>query len=65
MKKKNKGEKVKGTEKGGEECCGVSDFDFLAVRRAEGADVCHSFLVRLDRRCRVCQRDIQEVRRQS
>lgn len=42
-------------------CGDVSDLEFLAVRRAEGADVCHSFLVRLDRRGRVCQRNIQEV----
>lgn len=35
--------------------------EFLAVRRAEGADVCHSFLVRLDRCGRVCQRNIEEV----
>jgi hypothetical protein len=42
-------------------CGGVSDLEFLAVRRAEGADVCHSFLVRLDRRGRVCQRNRQEV----
>ena len=38
-------------------CGGVSDLEFLAVRRAEGADVCNSFLVRLDRCGRVCQRN--------
>ena len=38
-------------------CGDVSDLEFLAVRRAEGADVCNSFLVRLDRCGRVCQRN--------
>lgn len=57
--KKNKG-KIRGQKEGKEEG-GVSDMEFLAVRRAEGADVCHSFLVRLDRCGRVCQRNIEEV----